>query len=268
MLNLVTDSSEEISKVKIAPEQYISHRSCQQGTGVCREAQELTGAANDLVFQAYLFRKFGYYGEELEKSLLKYQIEYVIAGEDTDWKNLESVAKKLLLWREVANVIYIFSDSAKIAEAEAMAAALAAVTLQPALLVPVQYTILFAWAYVESLMDVRCLLKGEKVPLMKTSQDWKTGINSILDVKGSMSGGEEGQGRGLSYKDYLMVMIFLMDSETRTIRAMDIMEMDIRKTPGNTNFRLDACFDTFKAQMSVSSRYGYFYQLERQYGFY
>ena len=268
VLNLVIDSSEEISKVKIAPEQYISHRSCQQGTGVCGEAQELTGAANDLVFQAYLFRKFGYYGEELEKSLLKYQIEYVIAGEDTDWKNLESVAKKLLLWREVANVIYIFSDSAKIAEAEAMAAALAAVTLQPALLVPVQYTILFAWAYVESLMDVRCLLKGEKVPLMKTSQDWKTGINSILDVKGSMSGGEEGQGRGLSYKDYLMVMIFLMDSETRTIRAMDIMEMDIRKTPGNTNFRLDACFDTFKAQMSVSSRYGYFYQLERQYGFY
>lgn len=268
VLNLVTDSSEEISKVKITPEQYISHRSCQQGTGVCREAQELTGAANDLVFQAYLFRKLGYYGEELEKSLLKYQIEYVIAGEDTDWKNLESVAKKLLLWREVANVIYIFSDSAKIAEAEAMAAALAAVTLQPALLVPVQYTILFAWAYVESLMDVRCLLKGEKVPLMKTSQDWKTGINSILDVKGSMSGGEEGQGRGLSYKDYLMVMIFLMDSETRTMRAMDIMEMDIRKTPGNSNFRLDACFDTFKAQMSVSSRYGYFYQLERQYGFY
>lgn len=49
---------------------------------------------------------------------------------------------------------------------------------------------------------------------------------------------------------------------------MDIMEMDIRKTPGNEAFRLDGCFDTYKAKLSVSSGFGYYYEMERSYGFY
>lgn len=268
VLNLVLENTQEISKVKVDLSEYISARNCMQGTGVCAEAEELTGAANDLVFQEYLFRKCGFYGEELEKSLLKYQIEYIIAGEASDWMNLEEVAKKLLLWREVSNVMYIMSDSAKIAEAEAMAAALTAVTLQPALFVPVQYTILFAWAYVESLMDVRTLLSGGKVPLFKTAQDWKCGINSILDVRGSLSADAGENQNGLSYEEYLRVMLFLMNDKTRTMRAMDIMEMDIRTTPGNAHFRMDGCFDTFRAELSVSSRYGYTYRMQRLYGYY
>lgn len=267
VLNLVLDDPSSVSAVKVSLEEYLSHRQCLQGDGVCQEAQSLTGDVNELVFIAYLLQKYGCYGKEKEQSLLKYQLEYIVAGQDTDWMNLEKVAGKLLFYREIANVIYILTDSAKIAEAEAMAAALSAVTLQPALLVPVKYTILFAWAYVESLMDVRRLLKGGRVPIFKTAADWKTGINSLLDVKGSLTGGEE-EGSGLSYQEYLAVMVFLQDGSTRTKRAMDVIEMDIRKTPGNSNFRLDACFDTYTAEISVSSRFGYTYELSRQYGFY
>ena len=267
VLNLVLDDVSSVSRTKVNLQEYLSYRDCLQGSGVCKEAESLTGAADEMLFMAYLFQKYGYYGKEKEQGLLKYQLEYIVAGQDTDWVNLEKVAKKLLLWREIANVIYILSDSAKIAEAEAMAAALAAVTLQPALLVPVKYTILFAWAYVESLMDVRRLLKGGRVPIFKTAQDWQTGINSILDVKGSMTGGEE-EGSGLSSRDYLAVMVFLQDQGTRTKRAMDVIEMDIRQTPGNANFRLDGCFDTYTAHMEVESRFGYTYEMTRQYGFY
>lgn len=266
VLNLVLDDPSQVSSVKVNTEDYISHRSIRQGTGLCEEAVEVSGEANELVFEAYLFEKCGYYGQELDKSLLKYQIEYILAGEDTDWKNLEQTAKRLLRWREVANVIYILSDSSKIAEAEAMALALTAVALCPELAEPVKYTILFAWAYVESLQDVKTLLAGGRVPIMKTASDWKTGINSIKDVRGSLS--EDTGGNGLNYKEYLQIMLFLQNSHDRTYRAMDIMEMDIRKTPGNGRFCLDGCFDTYQTKLSVSSRFGYSYEMTRSYGFY
>jgi hypothetical protein len=227
---------------------------------------EVSGDANELVFELYLFEKCGYYGQELDKSLLKYQIEYILAGKDTDWQNLEQVAKRLLRWREAANVLYILTDSGKVAEAEAMALALTAVTLSPALLEPVKYTILFAWAYVESLQDVKTLLRGGKVPLIKTAADWKTGINSIKNVRGSLTDDEGGS--GLNYKEYLQIMMMLENQETRTFRAMDIMEMDIRRTSGNGNFRLDGCFDTYQANIAVSSGFGYSYEMTRSYGFY
>lgn len=266
VLNLVFDNPSQVSAVRVNTGDYISHRSRLQGTGLSREAAEVSGEPNELVFEAYLFEKCGYYGQELEKSLLKYQVEYILAGQDTDWENLEQTAKKLLRWREAANVIYILSDTAKVAEAEAAALALAAVTMLPALAEPVKYTILFAWAYVESLQDVKTLLSGGRVPLMKTAADWKTGLNCIKNVRGSLT--EDGGGTGLNYKEYLQIMLFLQDKTTRTYRAMDIMEMDIRRTPGNARFRLDGCFDTYEAHMSVASGFGYAYEMTRNYGFY
>lgn len=266
VLNLVIKDTSSISTVKTDLKQYISNRALMKGSGMCSEAAEVSGMPNDILFLAYLFDKCGYYGESKENSLFQYQIEYMIAGEDTDWKNLEKVAKKLLHIREVSNLIYIMSDSAKIAEAEAMALALTAVTLTPALAEPVKYTILFAWAYVESLQDVKCLFQGGKVPIYKTAADWKTGINSIKNVKGSLT--DTDGGRGLNYKEYLEVLLFLTSKHDRTFRAMDIMEMDIRKTPGNSAFRLDGCFDTFRTQLSITSGFGYSYDMERLYGFY
>lgn len=266
VLNLVVDDIESISTVKTELSQYISHRSLIQGSGVCQEAAEISGAVNDILFLAYLFEKCGYYGNLKEDSLLQYQIEYIIAGKDTDWQNLEQVAKRLLRWREVSNVLYILSDGGKVAEAEAVALALTAVMLLPALTEPVKYTILYAWAYVESLQDVKTLLNGGRVPIYKTAADWKTGIDSIKNVKGSLT--NEDSGRGLNYKEYLEVMLFLTNDHDRTFRAMDIMEMDIRKTPGNSNFRLDGCFDTYRAHLSVTSGFGYSYEMERLYGYY
>ena len=266
VLNLVLENPSQVSAVKVTLSDYISHRSYMKGTGMCAEAVSVSGEPNDLIFQAYLFEKCGFYGEEQDKTLLKYQIEYILSGQDTDWQNLEYVAKRLLKWREVANVLYILTDSTKIAEAEAMALALTAVALCPELAEPVKYTILFAWAYVESLQDVKTLLAGGRVPIFKTAADWKTGINSIKNVRGSLA--EDSGGSGLSYQEYLRIMLFLQNESTRAFRAMDIMEMDIRRTVGNARFRMDACFDTYEADLSVTSGFGYSYEMSRCYGFY
>lgn len=263
---LLGGESAGISGAAADTDQYISHRERMKGSGPPPGYRQPDGAVNQLLFDAYLFDKCGWYGNEMEKSLIKYQIEYIIAGNGSDMKNLEKIAERLLAWREVANVIYILSDSAKCAEAEALALTLTAVLQVPALAEPVKYSILFAWAFLESMYDVRSLLKGGKVPIMKTSADWKTGIGQVAGFSGNMPEGETG-GQGLDYKDYLRIMLYLEQGEAKNMRAMDIMEMDIRQTPGNSRFRMDGCFDSFLSELSVESGFGYRFEIQKRYSY-
>ena len=118
----------------------------------------------------------------------------------------------------------------------------------------------------ESLADVKCLMQGGRVPLMKTSADWKTRIGDIINFSGkALDTG--GGGHGLNYQDYLRIMLFLEKSQTKNMRAMDIMEMDIRLTPGNTHFCMDSCFDSYLADISISSAFGYHCDIRKRYGY-
>ena len=41
------------------------------------------------------------------------------------------------------------------------------------------------------------------------------------------------------------------------MRLMDVMEMDIRMTPGNSRFRMDGLIYQLVADVNVTSEYGY-----------
>lgn len=264
VLNLVLGDVSAISSAAVHTDNYLSHRTIQGGTGLYSGFHRPGGIQDKLLFDSYLFEKCGRYGKELDKSELKYQLEYILAGRKSDWENLEKTVERLLLWREAANVIYILSDAAKCAQAQALALTLTAVMQVPALVTPVKYSILFAWAFIESLCDVKTLLNGGKVPILKTSADWKTSIENILNFNGNLSV-DRNTDRGLNYDDYLRVMLYLQQDTVKNLRTMDIMEMDIRRTAGNSYFRMDACFDSFLADICVSSAFGYSYNVKKEY---
>ena len=44
--------------------------------------------------------------------------------------------------------------------------------------------------------------------------------------------------------------------DEKTVRLMDVMEMDIRKTPGNEAFRMDGMIFSLSAEVNVYSSYG------------
>lgn len=266
ILSLVLKDTSLLSSTAIHTKDYISHRAIYKGTGPSPEGPSVGGVVNNLLFDEYLIEKCSRYGEELDKSLLKYQIEYILEGKASDKENLESIAKRLLTWREVSNVIYILSDSEKCTQARTLALSLTAVLQVPALTEPVKYSILFAWAYIESLYDVRCLLNGGKVPILKTSADWKTDIDSVVNFSGAIQDENKGE-NGPTYVDYLRIMLSLENDDTKKLRTMDIMEMDIRMTPGNIYFRMDACFDSFLADISISSGFGYHFDIRKRYGY-
>jgi hypothetical protein len=227
---------------------YYSHRADGQNQPPGNyESSLMNEVATDVLFQDYLFEKMGYYDHLKEGSRLNYQLEYILMGADSDEKNLKKVKRRLFLWRLADNTRLYFADATKRAEATAIAAIAAALLLNPQLTPVIANSILFAWAYGESNDDVEKLLAGEKVPLVKVSLTSTVG--------------------GLSYGDYLGIMLLMQNENKKLARAMDVIEMDIRLTPGNRNFRIDWCVESFRATVDFRDRYEN-YAIDRRYGYY
>ena len=78
---------------------------------------------------------------------------------------------------------------------------------------------------------------------------------------------EAQKGEGLRYEDYLRIFLMLADTDTITVRAMNMVEADIRSTEGNAAFRLDGCCDSIEAYLQFESHHGYEYEITRQRGY-
>ncbi len=268
VLNLVVEEPEKLSNVKVPLEQYVSSRSgLMEGAGLAEEnnISVISELERKLLLSAYIFQKYGYYGAEKEGARLAYQVEYLLGKKSSDIENLKAVVNRLLLLREAANAAYLYTDAQKRAEITAMAAAVAAVAVSPHLQPLLEASILFAWSYVESLQDVKILLNGGKVPLVKTKADWHTDLDSILGYENSIQKKESA--RGLSYQQYLNMFLYLEEKQELLFRMMDVMEMDIRKTDYNENFRMDACVSAFRVSASVESTIGYSCTIDRKYSY-
>lgn len=267
ILSFVLDDDQQLSTQSVALTNYVSHRNCAKGSGV--GTRDKVTIPDRLLFDRYIMEKTDCYTSENPEGLLHYQLEYILAGKSSDPENLEAVAQKLLFIRQAANITYLFSDAGKVAEAEALALSLTAVSMAPEFAEPVKLSILLAWAYAESVYDVKHLLSGGKIPLMKTAATWHFSLSQMLQFSQYLS--EEADGdleKGLSYEEYLAMLLLTEKHEDKLNRMMDLIEMDIRNTDGNHQFRLDTCVDYLEAQVVVESGYGYGCEITRSYYYY
>lgn len=265
VLQMVIKDRSTLSYQSITPSNYVSGRELHKGSGRQEELTYPDSFFDNIIFHEYILEKCSNYTNPMEKSLLKYQVEYIVAGQPKDEENLESIVTRLLFIREAANVLYLLSDAGKMAEIQALSTTLSLIAMVPEIEPLVRYSIMFAWAYAESVQDVKILLEKGKVPLMKSSATWKMSLKNITKYRDSLQ--EGGNSEGLSYDDYLRVLLCLTEEDTVTMRLMDIIEMDIRRTAGNENFRLDGCMDSFEMLASTKSDYGYEFSIQRKYGF-
>lgn len=266
ILHLVVEDTSTLSDRTVSLEQCVSHRQKNAGNGSNPDKAREETAADVLLFGEYLLEKCGYYGHPKQKAGLQYQIEYILAGKNSDLDNLKSVIHKILLFREGANVTYLFGDKAKRAEAKALAATASSVLTVPELAVILEYSILFAWAYAESVHDAKILMAGGKIPLIKTTADWYTSIENLLTYQEHLETSNE-KTEGLRYVDYLRILLALQTDYGKTMHFLDIVEMDIRQTEGNEHFRIDGCVDSVQATAVVTSGYGGSYSITRRYGY-
>lgn len=261
-LHLVIENTEVLSAKALNSAGLISRR-MEQGSLNCGNmpVQPAEDLWSRILFQEYLLRYLDHYGAVTSEGVLDYQLEYLIAGKERDTDNLQSTANRLSALREAANVIYLLTDPEKNLEIEEAAILACGLFALPELIPLVKAAILFGWAYAESVYDVKTLLAGGRIPLIKDQSSWHYGLYSALYGSMEDSGGT---GWGLSYEDYLRILMTLTDLDTLTARAMNMVEAEIRQTPGNSYFRLDACYAEVEALIRISSSYGYHFELRRK----
>lgn len=241
----------------------LSRRARLRGTGFVPEGR-MYPEADPALMDLYLTEKFRSFADREEPEgpaagALTCQQEYILYGKDSDRENLEAAAGELMLVRTGINAAILLADEPSRAEAEAAALLVTVPLLIPEASGIFQTAFLLAWAYMESLQDVRILLEGGSLPLTKTRADFRTGLTSVFHPEspgGDMSSGPEGT--GLTYESFLRIRLYLEPEEEKTLRAMDVMEAEVRCLPGRAAFRMDGCLTGLSLSASFEGRGGSF----------
>ena len=260
ILGYVIDDTEKLSRRQLDLSGVISGRisAGNVSTGTLEYAAGDDGVVDEALdkalFGEYLMRYMGRYGDTDESDAMLYQIEYLIAGKENDTENLNGVALRILGIRAGMDLIYLENDASKRTDAELLAQAICTVCFIEDMTPVLTHAILLAWALAEGRYDTKVLLSGGKIPFMKDFNTWHSDMPSALS--GMDPGPFTGTDTGLSYKDYLRIFMFLTDTEKLTMRAMDIIEADIRLSGGNENFRVDACMEMIECSAVITSSFG------------
>lgn len=228
-----------------------SKRSLQTGRGKFPMRKNTDKAKEKLLFNEYIMQNFtqaskeniSEYPDSDEKNRsLDYEIEYIISGKSSDKENLESVVTKIFFIRMALNYVYLMGDSVKKSEAMALAATISTLLLIPEAAEAVKQLILLAWAAGEGVIDIRSLLSGNKVPLVKTSDNWQLTLASLFTLgigDDGISGADAEE--GITYKEYLRAFLFLQPEEETTMRTIDRIEENMRLEQNCEKFRADHC---------------------------
>ena len=149
-----------------------------------------------------------------------------------------------------------------------MAAAMCALLAVPAIVEAVTQALLFAWSFGESVTDLRALLNGNRVPLVKDSESWQLQLSGLLTLG---SGGEWNEGKdtasGMNYEEYLQILLFLTSADEASMRSLDLIEQHMRLEKGMEWFRIDHCITKMEIDSRCSLRRGISYSFSTYFGY-
>lgn len=248
-LGLVTEGR-EISEKAIDTNQVVSKRQLNVGTQQLPEEIKM-GIEERVLYAWYLARHFGNFVEEKADRSLAYEMEYIIAGKCSDKENLENIIEKLLLLREGQNFITIMTNPNMLQEAYNVAVAIAGASLNPAAITLVQMAIAGVWALVESILDIRTMLHGEKIPIIKTAEQWTSSLYNLGSCLATSVRAKKAE-RGISYDQYLMVLLLPVNREKLGLRPLDLMETELQQQENYINVKMDHIV----CSMDVACTYG------------
>lgn len=269
ILSLVLPKSFCLSRKSVQLQGQVSHRTKQKGYGSFPVRSDTGGLKEKVLFGQYLMEHFNSAVNRISKDRnLEYEMEYILGGKASDVENLKAVIHQLLMVRLAMNYMYLLSDEQKQAEAETMALGIAAVILQPEAVELIKALLLALWGFGESVMELRALLAGKKVALIKNDENWQLSLSSLFFL-GSTGDGMVGKDEenGLDYHQYLTILLFLQNGNVQTMRTLDRIEQNIRLENGVSLFRADACVSKIHIMNTAEIREGCTYQFPVLFGY-
>lgn len=266
ILELVIPGNKGVYDGQVQAGTLLSRREKQKGMPMYEPEKTDTSYTSQILFQQYLMEKLGNYSAP-GKGALKYQTEYILGGKTGDIENLKSVAGRLLLIREGVNMVHLVSDGTKRAQAAGLASAIASAFLIPPATGVIEAALLLCWAFGESILDVRELFDGGKVPLVKSTADWQLSLENLPELLNGLDSVRRGSEDGMSYEDYLQVLLLGVSREEKITRAMDMIELCVREK-GRKNFRMDSCIVAAEISVDVKANKRKVFNVTRAYGYY
>ena len=260
---LVLPEYTPVSGAALSPAELVSGRSLNRGMGIPDTAAGETGDRFFLL--SYLLDEFSCFTSERKGTGLQYQVEYAVGRQSSDEANMQYVLDKLMTIREAANMVYLMSSESRREEAAGMAALISAVMLRPDLQPTVSYLLMAAWAYGESLEDLRVLTGGGRVPLQKDDGTWQLPLYA-LPWAGTYRGYGTGSSEGLDYTEYLGILLMDRSEQDLTASLMDLVEYVMREERSREHFRLDLCIEAVRLSFEAAAGRNT-YLIERQYAY-
>lgn len=214
---------------------------------------EVNKVVEDIVFQEYICQMFGSFSRHKDNTAIKYETEYMICGKRTDKENINAVINELLAIREAINLAFVMSDLQKKNEAHALAMACLGYTGVYAAVKVLQYLILTVWAFGEAMIDVRIIMSGGSVPVVKTEDNWMLELKSLLNMaevlKKIISPEKKTGFVEWCYEDYLKLLLYMQNKDEQVLRVMDVIEANIQKNY-SACFKITNCVSGVKLQAS------------------
>lgn len=228
VLSLVVRDESQLSNKAIALEHTLEHRQKETGNLPVQGA-----ILEELWFVKYLETHMGSYQQISSNHALDYEWEYILNGESSDRDNLKETVKSLIMIREIANMGYLIQDQQKCIEAEELAVALMGWSMNPPVVDATKWGILAAWAYSESILDVRALLEGRRIAWIKNAEQWTTGINQTGEAVDGFAMAKDCE-NGWDYLKYLQFLICMKKDSVVNYRSMDIIEVNTNAMYGKS----------------------------------
>ncbi len=269
ILSMVLPKTFTLSNKQISREQQTSNRTLHTGRGTFSGRTGMNGVEEKLLYQKYLEEHFSSAIEKkAENRTMDYELEYILYGKSSDKENLEAVVNRLLLVRFAMNYAYLRSNTQKQEEAAALAATISAILLQPELVEVAKEVLLILWGFGESVMDIRTLLAGNRVAMVKDDTNWQLQLSSVFQL-GTAMDMQEGRDdeNGMKYTQYLQILLFLGQSSEITMRTLDRVEENLIYEKGMKYFKADRCVTKIKLQNTADIWNGRVYQFPCEFGY-
>lgn len=247
ILSLVLPKGKTVSAKTMPVDHCLLKRDCAKGN---YRQEKNPGWYERILMQEFIKPLIGNAVAPKEEGALAYGAEYLICGKGSDEENLKGTVKKLLLLREGLNYLYLQQDSAKQSEALSAAAVIAGALASPEFVAVIKEGILAAWAYAESICDVKALLSGGKIPLIKTAASWQAQLSNLLT---SVTAEYTGEKNGMTYENYLDALLYTKTVKQAAYRSMDLMEQYLRSKKGYEACRMDAMLVGIKTRAKYSA---------------
>ena len=215
----------------------------------------LSEAVTDFLFGEYVMEYLQDYQEQKGKEKknegqLRYEVEYVLIGKDNDKDNLLGVLNRIYGTRVAFNSFAVLANPVCVKEAAATASAIIGWLCIPPLVLGLQWLLLETMALAESVLDMRAIVDGKKIPLFKTRSQWRVTLTNCVSLLTSGAQSYESSS-GFDYQTYERILLYFEKNRNKYMRTMDIVEWNMQKTdPG---FRMDDCVYAIEIETKVSA---------------